>query len=371
MATIHLPQMLYIWPFFAFFSVPLLTPYALPIVNILYRTLRVMVSPASAPALTPTRPDSSASTRRKLLLGEKMKNQSSHGSKAQDTPLPPLSTPLKMIELFFASKILWPFYIIATILLSIAIVRYNTIIHPFTLADNRHYMFYVFRYTIRRAAWIRYALVVPYTISRWMVWGTMAGCSQWFFILHDDDCSAYYMWSRQAPFLSYPLWIKRGELSRQTNAEFPGTPTSLSPEPKTAAQETFEKELERDPLLVSVEPACTSTGLIFLLATTLSLVTAPLVEPRYFIIPWVMWRLLVPAWRLHDHEGLNSVVSCLSPNSRFTTFSRSYDMRLIIETLWFVAINVATGYIFLSKPYVWKAEDGTILDEGRLQRFMW
>lgn len=179
------------------------------------------------------------------------------------------------------------------------------------------------------------------------------------------------MWSREAPFLSHPLWVKRGEPSRQTRAEFPGTVTSVSSEGEAVEQKSFEEELEQDPLRVSVEPASTSTGLIFLLATTLSLMTAPLVEPRYFIIPWVMWRLLVPAWRLHDHEGHSSIVSHLAENSWFKMFSRHYDVRLIIETLWFIAINAVTGYIFLSKPYVWKAEDGTVLDEGRLQRFMW
>jgi alpha-1,2-glucosyltransferase len=30
-----------------------------------------------------------------------------------------------------------------------------------------------------------------------------------------------------------------------------------------------------------------------------------------------------------------------------------------------------TGYIFLAKPFQWRAPDGSLLDEGRWQRFMW
>ena len=51
----------------------------------------------------------------------------------------------------------------------------------------------------------------------------------------------------------------------------------------------------RDPLVSCAEPVPTSTALVLFLTTCLSLMTAPLVEPRYFILPWVMWRLLVMA----------------------------------------------------------------------------
>jgi alpha-1,2-glucosyltransferase len=159
---------------------------------------------------------------------------------------------------------------------------------------------------------------------------------------------------------------------RQTYAAFPAEITENSQ--NTSKHQELSKAVDDDPLLASIIPASTSTGLVFLLATTLSLMTAPLVEPRYFIIPWVMWRLLVPAWRLHDHGYYGGVTSRLSnyPKIRpLFEFFQHYDLRLIIETVWFIAINAATGYIFLAKPYIWKAEDGTVLDDGRFQRFMW
>ena len=38
---------------------------------------------------------------------------------------------------------------------------------------------------------------------------------------------------------------------------------------------------------------------------------------------------------------------------------------LSLETLWFVAVNVATGYIFLYWGFEWPSEPGSV------QRFMW
>ncbi|KAF4995818.1 hypothetical protein FGRMN_4880 [Fusarium graminum] len=377
-ATIHLPQMLYIWPFFAFFSLPLLIPYALPFVNVILRLLSFTGSSTSVGESTSKKGTSSAFSFAGSIKSSGSGKKASRSGPAQasiadasGSNRAQLSKALQIVDFIFGIKvIIWVVYILVTILVSVAIVRYNTIIHPFTLADNRHYMFYVFRYTIRRASWIRYALIIPYTLARWMTWGTIAGCSQWFFIVHEPACSTNGRGT--AAFLSHPTFTNRGFSPRQTNAPFPTEVRDDSQD--VSSQQELSKALEQDPLLASVEPASTSTGLIFLLATTLSLMTAPLVEPRYFIIPWVMWRLLVPAWRLHDHGNYGDVASRLSnyPKTRpmFLFFQR-YDLRLMLETFWFIAINAATGYIFLTKPYIWKAEDGTVLDGGRLQRFMW
>ncbi|KAF4974520.1 hypothetical protein FZEAL_8588 [Fusarium zealandicum] len=366
-ATIHLPQMLYIWPFFAFFSLPLVLPHMIPVIHVLirmFKTDKVADSGAAGPA----------GSSRENKLRKSHQSAPNDGTATSTTTNTALSAPLKAIATIFGSKIIWALYFLATTLLSIAVVRYNTIIHPFTLADNRHYMFYVFRYTIRRANWIRYALIVPYTLARWTTWGTMTGCAQWLFMGHEDACSVYYKKTRQASFLSHPFWISREGWARQTKAGFTVIREDASPEVEASELKKLIKAMGEDPLLASLEPTSTSTGLIFLLATTLSLMTAPLVEPRYFIIPWVMWRLLVPAWRLHDHEESNNVVRTLSQRPSMVSavrLFRRYDLRLILETAWFIAINVATGYIFLTKPYLWRAEDGTLLDEGRLQRFMW
>ncbi|KAK3985652.1 DIE2/ALG10 family-domain-containing protein [Cladorrhinum sp. PSN332] len=253
-ATIHLSQLHYLFPLFAFFSFPLLLPS-------LYRMIRQPIS---------------------FIL--------------QSTSNPAITVA----------------YTILTTLASLAVIKFNTIIHPFTLADNRHYMFYIFRYTILKSSpIIRLALVVPYTVCRWLVWGSLVT---------------------------------------------PAPEEKVSPRRRTSQQKDGGKEKEGQHNIIEPEfvGPPTSTVLLLFISTGLSLVTAPLVEPRYFILPWVFWRLLVPAHKQTSFGKWGGV-----------------DGRLVLETAWFVAVNLVTMYIFLFKPYVWVAEGGKVLDGGKLQRFMW
>lgn len=330
--------MLYIWPFFAFFSLPLLVPYALSALSPLQR---LMLGKTSSK-------DSSSQTKSKAIPG----TQNTQKGQPQEAPNP--SKCLTLTASILSHRTIWPLYIVFTVLVSALVVKYNTIIHPFTLADNRHYMFYVFRYSIRRSQVIRLALILPYTISRWLVWGTLAG----------GRCSEETNQGRveSSLFVNHPLRIVAGpDDVRQTDVA------------KPQSNETAQKPLRADSLAASAEAISTSTAVVFLLATSLSLITAPLVEPRYFIIPWVMWRLLIPASRLHDHGGLVEVLERHGGRAMKPLLEtlRGYDPRLLLETAWFVAINLVTMYIFLTKPYQWRAEDGSLLDDGRWQRFMW
>jgi alpha-1,2-glucosyltransferase len=308
--------MLYIWPFFAFFSLPLILPSLLPGIGWIYQA----------------------------LFGGKLAKAS---TATTGQPLATSGGPVK------TKLALWAVYALGTTLISFMIVRYNTIIHPFTLADNRHYMFYIFKYTIRRAAWIRYALVLPYTVSRWMVWATLAGCFGGLYgFTGQRDCPAYLDQAEGSSIGNQSVPVNEKQ-------ETKGNPSART------------KSVFSDSLGFSNQPVNTSTGLIFLLATALSLVTAPLVEPRYFIIPWVMWRLLIPAWQFHSHGEWGRGTGQQTTSGSLLQSLMNYDLRLVLETLWFILINAATGYIFLAKPYQWKADDGSLLDGGRLQRFMW
>ncbi|RIA92946.1 Glycosyltransferase Family 59 protein [Glomus cerebriforme] len=78
--------------------------------------------------------------------------------------------------------------------------------------------------------------------------------------------------------------------------------------------------------------------LIYIMAVCLSLVPSPLLEFRYFIIPYYIFRL---------HIGLPS------------------GMRLIMEFLVYATVNYQTGYLFLQEPFVWLSE------MHKWQRFMW
>lgn len=174
-------------------------------------------------------------------------------------------------------------------------VHFNTIVHPYTLADNRHYVFYVFR-ILRRHPIIKYLAVPTYYICAWLV----------------------------------------------TNA--------LGMPPNNG--QALKQKRENGPTNRNIgRPPCSISFITVWLATTaLSVVTAPLVEPRYFIIPWIIWRLHVQA----------------APASLSRTSNKNrYDFRLALETMWLLAINVAISYVFLYRGFAWPSEP------GKVQRFLW
>lgn len=243
--------MLYIWPYFAFFSIPILYHYFLDI-TISYQLL---------PSSLALNPQSSRSRFPRLIVA------------------------------------------VPTMVFMTAIVHFNTIVHPFTLADNRHYMFYVFRLLLRHPI-IKYLAVPIYFICAWATLTALGG------------------------------------LYRQV-AEPPKSKTASKKKKQQASKAS-------DPSDRSEEAPGNRVSflLIWLLATTLSLATAPLVEPRYLIVPWLTWRLHIATPRQRDN-------------------SSGYDPRLWLETAWFLVINMVTGYIFLYWGFEWLQEPGMV------QRFMW
>lgn len=286
--------MLYIWPLFAFFSAPLYLPCVLqPLLAAVSST-----DPFSRIRRSVKKPTSSAFGTFLTVLG-------------------------------YAS--LAP--------LALMIVKYNTIIHPFTLADNRHYMFYIFRYSILRAEWVRYALVPVYIICGIISWKTLGGTSP----------------------------ASQQDLKKPANGTAAAATTRRSKRPESPPDELHDTPSTS--AAASRHPPTLSTALLWLLATTLSLMTAPLVEPRYFILPWVFWRLLVPAWRKSPTAHSLRVTSAWAqPVARLA--KRVDVLRLWGETAWFVLVNVATMYVFITKPFYWRRPDGMLIEEG-MQRFMW
>ncbi len=339
-ATVHLAQLLYIWPLFAFFSAPLLIS-----------PLLAFVCRAGG---------SIFGARNTRQLGTGHDNTADHKSAEPGAPLV-----ARAINAFIVRKLYYIPFLLGTVVFSLAIVKFNTIIHPFTLADNRHYMFYVFRYTIRRPGSMRYYLVAAYTFSRCMIWSRLAGLPLG--TAPNNSTSSSYGESA-AQYINTPFPtddIKRVQALREVKLEqeHPDDPAKIP-----------VLSLLSDPRSFSSCSPPTSTVILWLLTTTLSLVTAPLVEPRYFILPWVFWRLLVPAWPPHarllskDQQTSLARVPILG---WLVSVGEKADLTLVLETLWFLVINLGTMYVFLFKPFQWFSAEGELLDGGRQQRFMW
>lgn len=285
--------MLYLWPFMAFFSLPAIYPY-------------LLLPPLTALA-----------------------------------QLPAIGT-LEPIQIFKRRHLL-PRLGLTLLLLALActLVRANTIVHPFTLADNRHYIFYIFK-RLLHPWWLRYAVTPLYLLTGWACLQALGG----------------------GPPL--PLHQRHHR---------PRPPPSALPDSAHAVPASFL--------------------LIWLATSALQLVTAPLVEPRYFILPWLFWRLHLPL-RLPspppDDDGAATRARLQpQPNPKTTPQTNSktnskrnppttpppllvsllhalwhdYDHRLWLETAWLLAINLATGYLFLAWGFEWPQEP------GKVQRFMW
>ncbi|KAJ2911237.1 glucosyltransferase [Coemansia aciculifera] len=75
------------------------------------------------------------------------------------------------------------------------------------------------------------------------------------------------------------------------------------------------------------------------LCTAAVLVPSPLLEFRYFTVPYFFTRLHIS--------------------------SRSTTRAVLLEVLWFSAINAVTIWMFINRPFTWSSEP------GQLQRFMW
>ncbi|TGZ81520.1 hypothetical protein EX30DRAFT_319109, partial [Ascodesmis nigricans] len=136
--------------------------------------------------------------------------------------------------------------------LMVAAVKWNTVLHPYLMADNRHYAFYVFRRIVLRTWWSRYALVPGY----WGAWWGMVA-----------------LLVREASSVAQPA-SSSSSMKEPTMKPAPVTTITTPPPPLPS-------------------PTLAAT-LLWLLATTLTLISAPLVEPRYFILAWLVWRLQTP-----------------------------------------------------------------------------
>lgn len=143
------------------------------------------------------------------------------------------------------------------------IIDNYTIVHPFLLADNRHYTFYIFKRLLSH----KYSSVMAIPVYH---------------------------------FASYNIVVSLAK-SRKLN---------LSP--------------------IGI--------LAFIGAIVLTIVPSPLFEPRYYIIPLVVFRLYI------------------APN---------YPLANLLEFMWLNLINLITLYIFFTHQFTWVSEPGVI------QRIIW
>ena len=171
----------------------------------------------------------------------------------------------------------------AALLAALVVHTTSTPVHPFSLADNRHYPFYVLRLLLRSHPLVRFAVIPVYLLTLWAAALATAG----------------------------------------------GTV----------------------PLLALALP------------TALHLASAPLVEPRYFILPWLFWRLHVASAPATASPSAPASAPASTPPP--APPPSTPPLLLLLETLWALAVHAVTGWLFLHRGFEWAQEPGVV------QRFLW
>lgn len=152
-----------------------------------------------------------------------------------------------------------PLKLLISCLIFTCCVYFFTLQHPYLLADNRHFTFYIWKRWFLRHAYCKYITIIFYIISL----------------------------------------------------------------------QLFSQMMEHIPRTLT---------LLYILGTAAVLVPAYLLEPRYFIVPYIFWRLSYPERRIPV---------------------------IILELIYELLINAVVLYMFLYRPFEWLHEPGV------KQRFMW
>lgn len=183
-----------------------------------------------------------------------------------------------------------------TTLVSLWAINYTilhfTVIHPFLLADNRHYTFYIFRKIISRPN-ANYILVPAYHFCAWVV-------------LHLLATSKY----------------------GDSGKDFTSTTPSIAID--------TEKTKSGKAKILSLKPTLSlgPVGLFaWLAACILTLVPSPLFEPRYYVLPLVTFRLFTQpkhsAWEFAWNMAINTVVFFVFFSYEFSWATELAPQRII------------------------------------------
>jgi len=65
------------------------------------------------------------------------------------------------------------FFFIAITLISLILIHYFSPEHPYLLADNRHYTFYIWKNIFRRFPNSRYFFTLGYIFAFWLIWNSL------------------------------------------------------------------------------------------------------------------------------------------------------------------------------------------------------
>lgn len=75
-------------------------------------------------------------------------------------------------------------YVMLAVILTVLIIHANTIVHPYMLADNRHYIFYAWNKFYGKFWWLRFVMVPFYLVSTIILYNSISVRSAGFQIIY-------------------------------------------------------------------------------------------------------------------------------------------------------------------------------------------
>uniref|UniRef100_A0A1A9WE02 Dol-P-Glc:Glc(2)Man(9)GlcNAc(2)-PP-Dol alpha-1,2-glucosyltransferase n=1 Tax=Glossina brevipalpis TaxID=37001 RepID=A0A1A9WE02_9MUSC len=84
-----------------------------------------------------------------------------------------ITNTLQKIETVLRTILSHKLVFISLLLISLIIVKYNTLVHPYLLADNRHYTFYIWQRFYGRYIWFKYAMCPIYLICLTIIYQSL------------------------------------------------------------------------------------------------------------------------------------------------------------------------------------------------------
>jgi len=179
----------------------------------------------------------------------------------------------------FSNSVMFSTWLMLTTFFCV-VVHYFTIPHPFILADNRHYIFYLWKNFIGRYWWFKYAL---------------------------------------CPFYSTAV-------------------------------------LFMIPIIISSKEKVIVFS-IWLLCTCVTLLPSPLIEFRYYMLPWLFLQFEIKPFGGEVVKKEKKEESAIQRSAIGKFVSSLYPV-----IIGYILVDIATLYVFLYKPFVYNGEVG---------RFMW
>lgn len=221
-------------------------------------------------------------------------------------------------------------FLVVLIAFYYAVDRY-TIDHPFLLADNRHYTFYIWRLFRRK-----YILSVFGFGSGSEAGKTMAVVMEPRFVVVPLYAVALFAWCRAA--------IQQQQRSSSSSSTRTG------------------------------QGLLSLWTLLFWCSTAATLVPTPLVEPRYYLIPYLLLRIYTQPCSTYAEEEVEGKVAELKDGKSKRERERVEGRWtfLMLELILYAVVNGITVGLFVTKSFEWppNAVDQQRF-EGTTMRFIW